>query len=664
MSVKMKLIALLVVSMAGFALVFAADKAGSLAAGRMAALEKATGRIQIAVLQCRRQEKNFLLRRDDTYAGRFDKALAEARSSLAEVASASTDEAERLTQAGSMLDAYEASFRTLADIIRTIGLTEKDGLRWQFISAARAMEAQFKGKGGPDMLIALLQLRRQEKNFMIRRTETYLNRARDKEAVVRRLVDSIEVDDATRTAMSASLDGYSKAFEGYVRLVAESDAAKAALIDKGRALEPVVAAIRDGFIAKQAALDERTSIQMLGIEVGTVLVIAFISVWVILSVTRPLHSLADYAHEVADGNLDAEPKGEFRAEFGRVRSDIASMVDELKRQLDEVREKREEARRQADSAREAMLEATRQQEHAMRLRDKMRASAVRAEAFSSRVTDSAEELAAMISQVKRGAMLQTERMEQTASAMEQMNNAVLDVARNAGQASENARDTKAKAQNGAKLVQNAVTAIATVNDHTGNMRQGMENLERQVESIGRVMDVISEIADQTNLLALNAAIEAARAGDAGRGFAVVADEVRKLAEKTMEATQEVGRSIDAIRDATGRNIDNTRQAVMAVEESTRLAMETGAAQEEILRLVDDNSIQVDGIASASEQQSATSDQINGAVSEVRTIAEESLEGMHRSYEAVQALTSLSGELRAMIEDMLTDDDSPELAQAS
>ena len=662
MSVKMKLIALLVVSMAGFALVFAADKAGRLAAGRMAALEKATGRIQIAVLQCRRQEKNFLLRRDDTYAQRFDKALAEARTALKEVAAASAGDAHRLSQADSMLDAYEASFRSLADIIRAIGLTEKDGLRWQFISAARAMEAQFKGKGGPDMLIALLQLRRQEKNFMIRRTDTYLNRAREKEAVVRGLVEAIEVDDATRKAMDASLKGYSKAFEGYVSLVAESEAAKAALIDKGRALEPVVADIRNGFIAQQEALDRRTSIQMLGIEVGTVLVIAFISVWVILSVTRPLHSLADYAHEVADGNLDAEPKGEFRAEFGRVRSDIACMVDELKRQLDEVREKREEANRQADSAREAMLEANRQQEHAMRLSDKMRASAVRAEAFSSRVMDSAEELAAMISQVKRGAMLQTERMEQTASAMEQMNTAVLDVARNAGQASENARDTKVKAQNGAKLVENAVAAISTVNDHTGNMRQGMENLERQVESIGRVMDVISEIADQTNLLALNAAIEAARAGDAGRGFAVVADEVRKLAEKTMEATQEVGRSIDAIRDATGRNIDNTRQAVKAVEESTRLAMETGAAQEEILRLVDDNSIQVDGIASASEQQSATSDQINGAVSEVRTIAEESLEGMHRSYEAVQALTSLSGELRAMIEDMLTDDDGPAIAQ--
>ncbi|WP_461208646.1 methyl-accepting chemotaxis protein [Desulfocurvus sp. DL9XJH121] len=661
MSVKTKLITLLLVSVAGFALVFAADSMGKRQARSMAHLERQANQTLLYALQCRRQEKNFLLRLDDEYARRFDKALASARSSLDSIVNPDGSVDERVEQAKGLLDAYAASFGQLAGALRTIGLTEQDGLRWQFISAARAMEAQFKGQGGQEMLIALLQLRRQEKNFMIRRTEKYLKRARDKGAVVADFVQRIDVDEATRKAMADSLAAYTQAFESYVDKINQGEAIKKELITKARAMEPVVTDLAGHYADLQAATTLRTSRILMGIEVGTVLVIALLSLWVMTSITRPLYSLARYTREVADGHLEAEPQGVFQAEFGLLRRDIASMVEELKRRLTEIQAKEAEAQGQAESARQAMEQATREQTKALRLKDRMRDSALRAEAFSTRVASSAEELSSMLSQVKQGTLQQSERMEQTATAMEQMNAAVLEVAKNAGEASENARDTKAKARNGATLVENAVAAISKVNDHTGSMRKGMENLERQVESIGQVMDVISEIADQTNLLALNAAIEAARAGDAGRGFAVVADEVRKLAEKTMTATQEVAHSIEAIRSATSENIENTRQAVKAVEESTRLATETGAAQEEILNLVDINSTQVEGIASASEQQSATSDQISGAVMEVQTIAEQSMAGMTRSFDAVRSLAQLSEELKTLIQDMLREDEDEQEA---
>ena len=172
------------------------------------------------------------------------------------------------------------------------------------------------------------------------------------------------------------------------------------------------------------------------------------------------------------------------------------------------------------------------------------------------------------------------------------------------------------------------------------------------------MTVIRDIADQTNLLALNAAIEAARAGDAGRGFAVVADEVRKLAEKTMAATQEVDRSVLSIREATGRNIETMHAALRAVEQSAQLATESGRAQEEIVRLVEMNTVQAEGIASASEQQSASSEQINRAVEEVNRIAGESMAGMNRSYEAVAALHALAGDLKRMVGAMLETEGAP------
>ena len=654
MSVKMKLVMLLFVSIAGYALIFVADMVGRDISTEIETLERQASQVQLSVLQCRRQEKNFLHYLDETYLERFDKALGQAQSSLNAIISDDPEIDEHIVQAKVLLAAYATSFVKLVEITKAIGLTAADGIRWQFISAARAMEAQFKAYSEDEMVIALLQVRRQEKNYMIRHTEKELKAVHQKIEEVIALVNDADVDEDTRLAMRATLDDYTSAFNNYTRSRMDCGVITNDLIKDARALEPVVLDIREHFALEKANTSQQIAVGVMAIEGFTVLAIILISVWVILSITRPLASLAAYSHDVASGNLDASPQGEFQAEFDLLRADISNMVEELRQRLVEVQAKQVEAREQANSAHEAMLEANRQQDHALRLRDRIRDSAAQAEGFTVRVTKSAEDLSAMISQAKQGAMVQTERMQQTSVAIEQMNVAVLEVAKSAGEASENARDTKEKAQNGARLVKNAVTAISTVNNHTDNMRKGMENLERQVESIGQVMDVISEIADQTNLLALNAAIEAARAGDAGRGFAVVADEVRKLAEKTMEATQEVGRNIEAIRNASGENIENTREAVKAVEESTRLAIETGDSQEEILQLVELNTMQVEGIASASEEQSATSDQINVAVLEVSDIAEQSLKGMNESFSAVQSLTVLAEELNAMIEEMLSE----------
>jgi methyl-accepting chemotaxis protein len=279
----------------------------------------------------------------------------------------------------------------------------------------------------------------------------------------------------------------------------------------------------------------------------------------------------------------------------------------------------------------------------------MHAVASEATELSNRIAAASEELSAQVEEVSRGAEMQRSRVESTATAMNEMNSTVMEVARSAGQASEQTETTRQRAHEGAELVNKVVNSINQVNAVAMALQNNMQELGAQTESIGSVMNVISDIADQTNLLALNAAIEAARAGEAGRGFAVVADEVRKLAEKTMSATQEVGASIAAVQNSANANIGEVGNAVKNIAEATDLANYSGESLNGIVQLASENSAIVTSIATAAEEQSATSEEINRAIVEINQVVGETTEGMVQSSAAVQELSGVAQELRRVMD---------------
>ena len=281
-------------------------------------------------------------------------------------------------------------------------------------------------------------------------------------------------------------------------------------------------------------------------------------------------------------------------------------------------------------------------------------AAADAEQISQSLSSAAEELSAQIEQSNRGAMEQRDRVAETSTAMEEMNATVLEVAKNAGLAAEDADSARDKAENGSRLVQQMIESAEGVREQADALKESMEELGVEATEIGNVLGVINDIADQTNLLALNAAIEAARAGEAGRGFAVVADEVRKLAESTMFATSEVGNAIAKIQNMTRQNISATEDAADSAQRSSELANDSGQTLGEIVKLVVNASDQVRAIATAAEQQSATSEEINRATEDISRISLETSQVMSESANAVQEVAGMASRLNRVIEEIQPD----------
>ena len=370
------------------------------------------------------------------------------------------------------------------------------------------------------------------------------------------------------------------------------------------------------------------------------------------SIAVPVNKLVTAAVSVSEGDLTATSGLNQKDEIGILDGAIKSMVTTLIAKMGEADEQANIAQQETEKAHQATLEANTARAQAERAKaEGMLQAAQQLEGVVQVVSSASEELSAQIEQSSRGADEQSGRVRETATAMEEMNATVLEVARNAQQAADVSHQARQQAQEGSKIVTDAVKSIEAVHAQSIAIREDMDVLGKQAEGIGQIMGVIADIADQTNLLALNAAIEAARAGDAGRGFAVVADEVRKLAEKTMTATQEVGQAITGIQQGTRKNIHNVEQAGVSIEEAAKLSAQSGQSLKRILEFVQMVNDQVQSIATASEQQSAASEEINHSVEQVATISAETAQAMEQASSAVADLAQQSQALQRLIVEM-------------
>ena len=357
--------------------------------------------------------------------------------------------------------------------------------------------------------------------------------------------------------------------------------------------------------------------------------------------------LAHVADRVAGGDFDVDDGTPAHGVY----SNIIKMVAMLKTNIDEAREQSNLARAESAKAQEATAAAQEAGREAEARRDSILAIAEHLQEVVNVASEASEQLAAQIEQAGRGADEQAARVTETATAMEEMNSTVMEVAKNASKASEFSTGTREKATAGAQAVQSAVASIQEVKTQSETLRRDMTKLSENAQSITRIMNVISDIADQTNLLALNAAIEAARAGDAGRGFAVVADEVRNLAEKTMASTSDVAAAIKNIQDSVDQSTRQLDTAVESIDRATALATQSGQALGEIVSMADDTADQVRSIAAASEEQSAASEEITRSITTVSDISGQTAEAMRSAAANVTELARQAHDLSDLVAEM-------------
>ena len=376
-----------------------------------------------------------------------------------------------------------------------------------------------------------------------------------------------------------------------------------------------------------------------------------IAILLAAAISNPVVKGVGFASAIAAGDFSRTLDIEQKDEIGLLANALRTMIATLKSKIDEAATQGKAAADEAARAQIAMKEAQEAKAQAERAKAEVLQAAQQLEGVVQVVSSASEELSAQIEQSSRGADEQSGRVRETATAMEEMNATVLEVARNAQQAADLSHQAHQQAQEGSKIVTDAVKSIEAVHAQSIAIKEDMDVLGKQAEGIGQIMGVIADIADQTNLLALNAAIEAARAGDAGRGFAVVADEVRKLAEKTMTATQEVGNAITGIQEGTRKNIHNVEQAGVSIEEAAKLSVQSGESLKQILEFVHMVNDQVQSIATASEQQSAASEEINHSVEQVATISVETAQAMEQASSAVAELAQQSQALQRLIVEM-------------
>ena len=234
------------------------------------------------------------------------------------------------------------------------------------------------------------------------------------------------------------------------------------------------------------------------------------------------------------------------------------------------------------------------------------------------------------------------------TAVNELTMAIQEVARNTTNTAQNTKDATDITERGQERIRVAVEHVQGLAARIHETAEFMSKLEGEAKNVTSVIDVIRGVAEQTNLLALNAAIEAARAGEQGRGFAVVADEVRTLASRTQQSTGDIQGMLSKLQSGVQHVVTAMGNSEVLTGDAVKSANDAGQSLAGINAAVREIADMTTQIATAAEEQSSVTSEIDKNLVQINNLAMNTAEGASKTATESQRLNQLSIQLRQLV----------------
>ena len=264
---------------------------------------------------------------------------------------------------------------------------------------------------------------------------------------------------------------------------------------------------------------------------------------------------------------------------------------------------------------------------------------------AEQVTSASNEAQNISTELLEASQKQSREIQETGQAVLQMASQITDVSRSASESAEVARQSVTAAEQGSQAVENAIKGMTEIREQIQETSKRIKRLGESSQEIGEITELISDITEQTNVLALNAAIQAASAGEAGRGFSVVAEEVQRLAERSAEATKQIGALVRTIQTDTHDAVAAMEKSTQGVVEGARLSDAAGAALLDIRRVSNQLAELIQDISTATGRQAQSASGVAGNIQNILTVTEQTQQGTQQTAQSIHALSRLAEELK-------------------
>jgi len=269
----------------------------------------------------------------------------------------------------------------------------------------------------------------------------------------------------------------------------------------------------------------------------------------------------------------------------------------------------------------------------------------RVQQTAGEVTQASGQVQATSNQLVATTEEQSRQIRQTGESVVDMADRITQVSRGAAESANVARASLSAAEQGQVAVQNAIAGMNDIRDQIQETSKRIKRLGESSQEIGEIVELISDITEQTNVLALNAAIQAASAGEAGRGFTVVAEEVQRLAERSGEATKQIGALIRTIQTDTQDAVHAMERSTQGVVEGARLSDNAGTALQEIGRVSRQLAELIEQISQSTSHEAELATTVARHIERILKVTEQTSTGTRQTAQSVRQLTLLTEELR-------------------